>query len=132
MGATFILKNGDLCDEETDAIVNPSNSYGLMGGGVAHTIKKKRRGGVCIEDDVRTAALIPVVSVVLTTAGSLKARYVIHSSTMKDPAERIGVENVRRTVMAALTLADSHSFKYISFHGVGGVDILWGVFRNGF
>ncbi len=47
------VKRGDICEEDVDAIVNPSNSHGVMGGGVAWMIKRK--GGQCSVDDRRAA-----------------------------------------------------------------------------
>ena len=35
------IKQDDLTEIFADAIVNPANSYGYMGGGVAAAIKKK-------------------------------------------------------------------------------------------
>jgi O-acetyl-ADP-ribose deacetylase (regulator of RNase III) len=118
------VKRGDITEVSIDAIVNPSNSYGVMGGGVAWVIKKK--GGQDIEDEAVAKAPIPIGSAVLTTGGSLKARHVIHATTMTEPAQRIGVENVRKATATALLYASQNNIKTIAFPGmgtgVGGVD----------
>jgi O-acetyl-ADP-ribose deacetylase (regulator of RNase III) len=115
---------GDITEVSADAIVNPSNSYGVMGGGVAWVIKKN--GGQGIEDEAVEQAPIPVGSAVLTTGGTLKAKHVIHATTMTEPAQRIDVENVRKSTMAALECASKNGIKSIAFPGmgtgVGGVD----------
>ncbi len=36
------VKRGDITDEAVDAIVNPSNSYGVMGGGASWAIKRSK------------------------------------------------------------------------------------------
>ncbi len=119
------VKRGDICEEDVDAIVNPSNSHGVMGGGVAWVIKRK--GGQAIEDEAVRQAPIPVGSAALTTGGSLNAKHVIHATTMTEPAQKIGVDNVRRATAAALKCAARHGLKSIAFPGmgtgVGGVDL---------
>lgn len=118
------IKIGDITEEDVDAIVNPSNSLGIMGGGVALAIKKK--GGEIIEEEAKRKAPIPVGKAVATTAGKLKAKYVIHATTMEMPAEKIGIENVKKATRAALECAKEIKAKKIAFPGmgtgVGGVD----------
>ncbi|MFH1432348.1 MAG: macro domain-containing protein [archaeon] len=115
---------GDITEQKVDAIVNPANSAGTMGGGVALAIR--RIGGEMIEDEAVLQAPIAVGSAVMTTAGRLASRYVIHAPTMVGPVERIGVLNVRKAVLAALLLAREKGLKKIAFPGmgtgVGGVD----------
>lgn len=73
---------GSLLDVKADAIVNPANSYGYMGGGVAGVIK--RAGGEEIEREAIKKAPIPVGSAVITTAGRLPFKGVIHAPTMEE------------------------------------------------
>ncbi|WP_456475676.1 macro domain-containing protein [Candidatus Pyrohabitans sp.] len=108
---------GDITQIETEAIVNPSNSYGVMGGGVALAIKRK--GGSEIEREAMAKAPISVGSATVTTAGRLKAKAVIHASTMAEPAQKIGVEEVRLATRAALRAAAEHGFKSVAFPGMG-------------
>ncbi|MEE8401792.1 MAG: macro domain-containing protein, partial [Candidatus Hydrothermarchaeaceae archaeon] len=111
------VKRGDITGEAVEAIVNPSNSHGVMGGGVAWTIKKN--GGQVIEEVAVKTAPIPVGSAVLTTGGRLKASYIIHATTMKEPAQRIDVENVKLATAAALECAAQNGLKSIAFPGMG-------------
>lgn len=71
------LVPGDITQSEADAIVNPANSQLILGGGVAGAIRK--HGGPAIEEECKTLAPCPVGEAVATTAGRLKARYVIHA-----------------------------------------------------
>jgi O-acetyl-ADP-ribose deacetylase (regulator of RNase III) len=112
-----VVKQGDITIEHVDAIVNPANSYGTMGGGLALTLK--RRGGDVIEEEAVNAAPIPLGSAVATTAGTLKSAYIIHSPTMDEPVRRIGVENIRRSVRAALSCAVGHHLASLAFPGMG-------------
>ncbi len=108
---------GSLLEVEADAIVNPANSRGLMGGGVAGVIK--RFGGEEIEREAIENAPIPVGSAVLTTAGKLKFKGVIHAPTMEEPAMPSSEEKVRKATRAALELADRECFKVIALPGMG-------------
>jgi len=108
---------GDITNLEVDAIVNAANSYGYMGGGVAGAIK--RAGGQEIEMEAVSKAPIPVGSAIITKAGRLKCRYVIHAPTMEQPASLIDVGNVKEATKAALECADENNLKKIAIPGMG-------------
>lgn len=74
------LRKGDITEQETDAIVNAANNELWMGAGVAGAIK--RAGGKVIEDEAVKQGPIPVGEAVVTRAGNLRARYVIHAAVM--------------------------------------------------
>jgi len=114
---TILIEKGDLTKISCDAIVNPANSYGYMGGGVAGAIK--RAGGIIIEKEAVSKAPIPVGKAVVTTAGSLPSKHVIHAPTMKQPATNIGVENVKLATKAAFDLAFKLKLKSIAIPGMG-------------
>jgi len=113
----IIIEKADLIQQEVDAIVNPANSLGYMGGGVAAAIK--RAAGQVVEKEAIKQAPIPVGKAILTTAGKLKARFVIHAPTMEKPAQRISTSNVERALKAALELADNTKLKSIAIPGLG-------------
>ncbi|MEM5791026.1 MAG: macro domain-containing protein [Candidatus Aenigmatarchaeota archaeon] len=113
----LIIKKGDITEEECDAIVNPANSLGIMGGGVALAIKKK--GGEEIEREARAKAPIKVGEAIATKSGKLKCKYIIHSPTMEKPAQKITLENVKLATRAALELARKMNLKSIAFPGMG-------------
>lgn len=108
---------GSILEVKVDAIVNPANSYGLMGGGVAGFIK--RVGGQEIEKEAIEKAPIPIGSAILTTAGKLPFKGVIHAPTMEEPAMETTEEKVRKAVRAALQLADKRGFESIAMPGMG-------------
>lgn len=112
-----VIVRGDITDIECDAIVNPANSLMIMGGGVAGAIKRK--GGAIIEEEAKKRAPVPVGEAIATTAGRLKARYVIHSPTMERPAMRTTPEKVVKAIKAALDLACSMGLREIAFPGMG-------------
>jgi O-acetyl-ADP-ribose deacetylase (regulator of RNase III) len=113
----IIIEKGDLTRTICDAIVNPGNSYGYMGGGVAGAIK--RIGGSEIENEAISKAPIPVGNAVATTSGSLPCKYVIHAPTMKEPAMRINVENVTLATNAAFEIAVELRINNIAIPGMG-------------
>jgi len=81
--ARITLRRGDITDEEVDAIVNAANHGLLGGGGVDGAIH--RRGGPEILAECRRLRSerypdgLPTGHAVATTAGQLKARWVIHT-----------------------------------------------------
>jgi O-acetyl-ADP-ribose deacetylase (regulator of RNase III) len=109
--------HGSILEVRADAIVNPANSLGLMGGGVAGVIK--RYGGEQIEREAMSKAPIPVGSAVLTKAGKLPFLGVIHAPTMEDPAMETTEEKVRLAVRSAIALADREGFKTLAMPGMG-------------
>jgi O-acetyl-ADP-ribose deacetylase len=77
------IVEGDITQQDVDAIVNAANSTLLGGGGVDGAIH--RRGGPSILEECRALresrypAGLPAGEAVATTAGDLPARWVIHT-----------------------------------------------------
>lgn len=111
------LMHGDLLDEEVDAIVCPANSFNQMRGGIAGVIRQ--RGGEIIEQEAMAQAPVAVGQAVVTTAGKLPARHVIHAPTMKLPVQNATIEGVVLSVRASLSCADQHGYNTIAFPGMG-------------
>ena len=107
----------DITEMAVDAVVNPANSLGIMGGGVAAALSRK--GGPTIQKEAMSLAPIAVGAAVVTNAGQLWAKQVIHAPTMEEPGEKVGVENVRRATRAALLAAAHHGFETIAMPGMG-------------
>ncbi|MBN2574093.1 MAG: macro domain-containing protein [Deltaproteobacteria bacterium] len=111
------LAKSDISDMAVDAIVSPGNSLGIMGGGVAAVLS--RRGGSMIQREAMSLAPIAVGAAVVTNAGSLWAKNVIHAPTMEEPGQKVTVENVRRATRAALLAASQRGFDVIALPGLG-------------
>jgi O-acetyl-ADP-ribose deacetylase (regulator of RNase III) len=79
----IVLVQGDITEQEVDAVVNAANSSLMGGGGVDGAIH--RRGGPAILADCRALRAdrlpqgLPAGQAVATTAGDLPARWVIHT-----------------------------------------------------
>jgi len=108
---------GDITKLEADAIVNAANSQLIMGGGVAGAIL--RTGGREIQEEANRKAPVPVGKAVATTAGKLKAKYVIHAPTMEHPAMSTNKQNVRLATKGALECANQLGIKSVAFPGMG-------------
>ena len=80
---TIEIVQGDITEQDTDAIVNAANSSLMGGGGVDGAIHRK--GGLSILEEckkIRSSVWrdgLPTGKAVITTGGKLKARYVIHA-----------------------------------------------------
>jgi O-acetyl-ADP-ribose deacetylase (regulator of RNase III) len=121
-GVEIKALHGDITKLEVDAIVNAANTHLLMGGGVAGAIK--RAGGKEIEDEAVRQGPINIGSAVVTSAGKLKAKYVIHTPTMELDF-KTDEKKVRLAMNAALRKAEELRIGNIAFPalgtGVGGL-----------
>jgi len=110
------IVQGDITEETSDAIVNAANNYLWMGSGVAGAIKLK--GGESIEQEAVKMGPIEVGQAVVTTAGNLKTKYVLHAAGIGQ--DLITDEKlVRKCTHSALKIADSLAIKSISFPAIG-------------
>jgi O-acetyl-ADP-ribose deacetylase (regulator of RNase III) len=116
-GVKIRVVQGDITKLKVDAIVNPANSFGYMGGGVALAIKNA--GGEEIEREAVSKAPTEIGKAVATTAGKLNAKFVIHAPTMKNPAGETDEEKVKLATLAALRCAEEKGVKSIAFPGMG-------------
>lgn len=107
---------GDLTETEADAVVNAANNQLWMGGGVAGALKRK--GGKIIEDEAIAKGPIPIGEAVLTTGGSLKAKYVIHAAGMGTDL-RTDPEKIKNATHNALLRAHEKNIKSIAFPAIG-------------
>ena len=78
--ARIELWNGDICDLEVDALVNPANVSLWMSTGVSGAIK--RAGGDAIEFAAVRQAPVPLGEAIVTPSGTLAAKAVIHAVSL--------------------------------------------------
>jgi len=112
---TLELVEGDITEMETDDIVNAANDRLILGGGVAGAIRRK--GGSQIQAECDRIGGTFVGGAVLTTAGRLKARYVIHAVGPR-MGEGNEDEKLRNATMNSLKLADEHGLKNLAFPAI--------------
>jgi O-acetyl-ADP-ribose deacetylase (regulator of RNase III) len=113
--------NGDICDLEVDAIVNPANLSLWMSTGVGGAIK--RAGGDAIEFAAVRQAPVPLGEAIVTTAGTLAARAVIHTVSLDRDRRTSGpvIESAVRSAMARAREIGASSVAFPALGtGVGG------------
>ena len=98
--ARIELWNGDICDLEVDAIVNPANLSLWMSTGVSGAIK--RAGGDAIEFAAVRQAPVPLGESIVTSGGELAAEAVIHAVSLDRDRRTSGpvIEAAVRSAMA--------------------------------
>lgn len=109
------LIDGDLTEQETDAIVNAANAGLILGGGVAGAIRSK--GGPKIQEECNKIGGTYVGGAVITTGGNLKAKYVIHAV---GPRMGEGDEDtkLKNATLNSLKVADENKLKSIAFPAI--------------
>jgi O-acetyl-ADP-ribose deacetylase (regulator of RNase III) len=112
---TLRLVLGDITSRDVDAIVNAANKHLQHGGGVAGAIVRK--GGSIIQEESDRIGYVPTGNAAMTSAGMLKAKYVIHTV---GPRMGEGDEDMklRRAVQQTLLLASEHNLGSVSMPAI--------------
>jgi O-acetyl-ADP-ribose deacetylase (regulator of RNase III) len=114
--ARIELWNGDICELEVDAIVNAANLSLWMSTGVGGAIK--RAGGDAIEFAAVRQAPVPLGGAVVTPAGNLAARAVIHAVSL-DRDRRTSGPIIEAAVRSAMARAREINATSIAFPALG-------------
>ena len=121
--ATVRLVRGDITEIETNAIVNAANSFLMGGGGVDGAIHRKG-GPKILEECKRIRATeypegLPTGKTVITSAGNLKAKYVIHTvGPIWRGGNRGELELLAQTYQNSLRLAVAKGLKTVAFPSI--------------
>ena len=107
---------GDVTEMAVDAIVNAANTALVMGEGVAGAIRRK--GGERIEEACNEIGPIRLGEAAVTTAGSLKAFYVIHAASM-EPGGKTTPESLRLAMHNTLLRVEEKALKSLAFPALG-------------
>jgi O-acetyl-ADP-ribose deacetylase (regulator of RNase III) len=111
------LTEGDITEQETEAIVNAANKRLLGGGGVDGAIH--RTGGPVILEECKKIGGCDTGEAVITSGGNLKANYVIHTV---GPVYRDGLhrepELLENAYKNSLQLASSKGIRSIAFPSI--------------
>ena len=124
----IVLTEGDITEQQVDAVVNAANSTLLGGGGVDGAIH--RRGGPSILEECRRIRStdwpdgLPTGQAVATTGGDLPARWVIHTvgpvyTKDEDPAALLASCHVESLRVADELGAETVAFPAISTGAFG-------------
>ena len=112
----IVIIDGDLVEQDVDAIVNAANNELVLGAGVAGAIR--RRGGPAIQAECDAHGPVKVGEAAITGAGELASRHVIHAASMG-----LGGRTTRASLMASMDhvfrLARDNDVKTIAIPAVG-------------
>ncbi|UCE99132.1 MAG: macro domain-containing protein [Planctomycetota bacterium] len=109
------LVEGDITEMPTEAVVNAANARLILGGGLAGAIRSK--GGPQIQQECNKIGGTFVGGAVKTTAGNLKAKYVIHA-VGPQMGEGDEDEKLKNATLNSLKLADKEGIKSISLPAI--------------
>ncbi len=112
---TIELVQGDLTELAVDAVVNAANAQLILGAGVAGAIRTK--GGPSIQEECDAIGGTTVGQAVITGAGNLKARHVIHAVGPR-MGEGNEDEKLRQATWNSLLRATEKGLKSIAFPAI--------------
>lgn len=110
------LVRGNIAELAVEAIVNPANGRLWMGAGVAGALK--RAGGPSIETEAVAQGPLEPGEVVVTGAGALAARYVIHAVTIR-PDRTADGEAIALAMVNALRRCAELGVRSVAFPAMG-------------
>jgi O-acetyl-ADP-ribose deacetylase (regulator of RNase III) len=110
------VAQADITNMPVDAVVNPLSSRGEMTSGVADKIRQF--GGEEIETVVSSKAPLAIGAALVTEAGDLPAKWIIHVANRPEANDKLEVENVRRAARAALLAADAQKYPVLAIPGM--------------
>ena len=116
MPAKIQFLQGDITTMEVDAIVNAANDDLQLGAGVAGAIRRK--GGPRIQEECDRIGAIRLGEAAVTTAGNLRAHYVIHAASMR-LGGRTTAESLRNSTRNTLLRAEEKGLQSIAFPAIG-------------
>ncbi len=121
---TLEILDGDIAFQSTAAIVNAANNEFWMGAGVAGAIKAA--GGAQIEADAMSQGPVEPGECVVTAAGRLPARFVIHAAVMGQNL-KTSAALIERATRNALRIAEELQLASVACPalgtGVGGFPV---------
>jgi len=110
------LAQGDITLQEVDVIVNAANSRLAGGGGVDGAIHRRGGPSIMAETDQKHPDGCPTGSAVISGAGKLKARHVIHAvGPVWHGGQRGEAELLAGAHRRSLELAVEHQCRSIAF-----------------
>lgn len=113
----FDVIRGDITLLDTDAIVNPANTFLMHNGGLAAAIVK--RGGRIIQEESKKIGNVPTGGAVITTGGNLKAKHVIHAVGPRYKDGKSGeADKLASAVKNSLEVAEKKKLKSIAIPAI--------------
>jgi O-acetyl-ADP-ribose deacetylase (regulator of RNase III) len=117
------IKNSTLSAEKTDVTAYEADAFVFyarndlkLGSGFGNAIAL--RGGPRIRKELENLGPLNVTEVVVTTAGTMKAKHIIHACGPKFQEEDIG-QKLKTTIVNVLKAAESNGIESIAFPPMG-------------
>lgn len=107
---------GDITSVDADAIINSSNNDLLLGGGVSGALS--RIAGPSVQEECHKIGTIPLGTAAATTAGNLKAQWIIHAA-VNPLGLWADAKSVRNAMRAALAKASELGVKRLAIPALG-------------
>jgi O-acetyl-ADP-ribose deacetylase (regulator of RNase III) len=110
------LEIGDLTTIEIDAIVFYAQHDLVLGSGFGNAIAV--RGGNSIQEELKTYGSLSTGEAVITSAGELKSKYIIHAVGPRFQESSIE-EKLNTTMQSILRIAEENKIREICFPPMG-------------
>ncbi len=110
------LEKGDLTAMEIEAIVFYASPDLVLGSGFGSAISA--RGGMSIQEELKSFGTISAGEAVITSAGELNSKYIIHAvgpRFQEDDSEK----KLRTTLLNALNMAEEKGIRRIAIPPMG-------------
>ena len=110
------LIRGDVTDVEAEAFVFDITADCQLGSGYGGAIAQ--RGGKVVQEELDAIGNLPTGEAVVTTAGQMKARYIIHTNGPKF-LEAGTEEKLRKSTKSVLRRADERGITQLALPPIG-------------
>ena len=110
------LTQGNIVEQDTEAIVNAANKMLAPGGGVAGAIH--RAAGYGLWEECKKLGGCKTGEAKLTSGHNLKARYIIHTVGPIYSGRKEDPQDLKNSYLNSLKLATKHNIKSISFPSI--------------
>ena len=110
------LIKGDITDLDIESFVFYARDDLLLGSGFGTAISV--RGGPTIQKELNEIGKIKVTEAVVSLAGEMKAKYIIHANGPKFQEENLS-EKLEKTILNSLKKAEEKGIKAIAFPPMG-------------
>jgi len=114
--STLRLQKGDITDFEIDSFVYYARNDLMLGSGFGTAISV--RGGPSIQEELKTLAPIDTTKAIISAAGEMKAKYIIHAVGPKFQEENLE-DKLKETIINALKEADKKEIPAVAFPPMG-------------
>ena len=110
------VKKCDITDIEIDAFIFYARNDLKLGSGFGNAIAL--RGGPTVRKELENLGPLKVTEVVVTTAGNMKAKHIIHADGPKFQEENTE-QKLKTTIINVLKAAESNGIESIAFPPMG-------------